>query len=223
MPQTSQEIVDFYIKQICENAEGIQAKVCATNGISLNPTSGADLRPIPVYEECPASLLKSANLRTATTILWPANQNLEYLRAYFKKYKRDDGHSCNQIVVTASNYCEARFFAAKELMHCLTDDDGYPASNSVPLVNDLIESLAAGGLSSVEESPKQTIVDQVAWLGAAVYLVPKAWHPLMINICAEITAKFPDANAYLHIAQIIRVPEIVLRLRLRDGLKGPPK
>ena len=223
MTETTQEIVEFYLKQIRENAEGIQTQVCKTNGICLNPTSANQLCLIPVYEEgYSASLLISANIRTKTTILWAGNQNFEYLPAYYKKYRRD-GRLVNEIVVTTQNYCSARFFAAKELMHCFMDNDGYPASNSIPMVNELIESLAAGGLSSVQESPRQTIVDQVAWVGAADYLIPKPWIPLLINVYDEMSAKFPDVNAYLHLAQILRVPELVLRLKLKHLLKNTIK
>lgn len=223
MTQTSNEIIEFYVRLIKENAQGIQKKVCDGNGISLNPTSVGDLCPIPVFEDTPASLLKSANIgRKRTELRWATNHNFEYLPAYYKRIRHPDGGLYNEIVVTTGNYCEARFFAAKELMHCFIDEDGYPATNSIALVNELIESLAVGAIS-LEQSPGQTIVDKVAWLGASEYLVPNTWVPLLVSIYKNISANFPRANAYLHVAQIIRVPENVLRLRIRDALKESTK
>ena len=141
--QNKQAITDFYVKLIRETAQGIQKKVCEANKISLNPTSGLQLKLIPVYEDAPLSLLKTANIkRIKTDIRWATNQTYAFLPAYFKTIRGGDGKKRNEIVVVTGNYCEARFFAAKELMHCFMDEDGYEATNSIELVNDLIESLA---------------------------------------------------------------------------------
>lgn len=216
MTTTKKELLDFYTKLIRETATGTQKVVCEKNKINLSPSSAAELMPIPVYEvSAKHSLLTSANIRTQTEILWATNQNYTYLPAYFKKIRGKDGRLRNEIVVITENYCEARFFAAKELMHCFMDDDGYPATNSIPLVTELMESLALG-LGSIHEPLPQTIIDEVAWLGASEYLVPSTWIPLLVRVYEEITAKAPSANAYLHIAQLIRVPEIVVRARLRE-------
>lgn len=210
----AENLFDFYIKLIRETAEGTQKVVCANNGISLSPTSADQLKPIPVFEEeAEYSLLTSANVRAPTEIKW-ASSSYEYLAAYFKRYRRkEDNRLCNEIVVTANNYCAARFFAAKELMHCFMDDDGHHATNSVQLVQELIEDLTAGG--SFDRGQPQTIVDEMAWIGASLYLVPSSWVPLLVKTRDAIIAEAPTANAYLHLAQLIRVPEQVLRLRLR--------
>lgn len=217
MAMTKKELLDFYTKLIRETASGTQKVVCEKNGIALDIKSAAELCPIPVYESNAAySLLTSANLRTPTEILWATNHNYTYLPAYFKKIRRD-GRLRNEIVITTDNYCEARFFAAKELMHCFMDDDGHQATNSIPLVKELMESLAVG-LSSINEPIGQTIVDEVAWLGASEYLVPSSWVPLLVKVHEQISAREPASNAYLHIAQLIRVPEMVLRVRLRNAM-----
>jgi hypothetical protein len=219
---TNQEtLTAFYSKLIKETAEGTQRKVCEACGIPLNPLSGADLRPIPVYEEKAAlCLLGVANGRSKsqppTEIMWATSGPNEYLPAYFKRYKRpDDGRSYNQIVVTTNNYCIARFFAAKELMHCFMDDDGYPSTNSVRLVHDLIDALVAGGTLLQRQDP-QTIVDEMAWMGAVLYLIPAGWIPLLKKMVLAIQTQEPTANGHLFVAQLIRVPEKVLRLRLKS-------
>jgi hypothetical protein len=212
--EVTPEIEKFYLELIRDTSQGIQKKVCEANEISLEPTSASQLCPIPVYEEnSKLNLLTSANIRRTTTIQWATNQNFTYLPAYFKKFKRD-GRTCNEVVVIADNYCIARFFAAKELMHCFLDDDGYAATNSIALVNELIESLAVG-TSNIQNPPRQTIVDEIAWLGAAEYLVPSSWVPLLIKTRDNISEQLPKSNAYKHLAQLIRVPETVLRNRLR--------
>lgn len=216
-PKTQEELVRFYVNLAKNTAKGIQKKVCEKNSIPLSPNNPSELCPIPVYEEeFDASFLKSAQSLRATRIYWATNPQFEFLPAYFKK-KRINGRLCVEIVVVTENYCEARFFAAKELMHCFLDDDGIAASNSVPMVSELLESLAIDPRGLYKFTP-QTIVDEVAWLGAAEYLVPNDWIPLLVKLYEDICVKEPDSasNAYLHLAQLIRVPEAVLRSRLRD-------
>lgn len=213
--KTTDEHVEFYLKQSRESTLGALRNVCGPNSIVLEPTSPSQLCLIPVFEEgFNATLYSTANSRARTTISWPAVAEFQYLQAYVKKYRKD-GHVWNDVVVNVTNYCWARFYAAKELMHCVTDDDGYAASDSIDLVNDLIESLVSGGGALVHIKP-QTIVDEVAWLGASEYLVPKTWMPQIIRLHQEITDNLPDVNANLHIAQLLRVPELVLRHRLKN-------
>jgi hypothetical protein len=215
---TSKDILSFYTRLIRDIAEGTQRKVCEANGIPLTPSSASQMQPIPVYEATQASsLLTCANIRHPTEIKWPVTQQYEYLPAYFKRYRKADGRRCNEIVVTANNYCSARFFAAKELMHCFIDEDGYPATNSVELVHDLIDDLVIGIKGLTSYSTPQTIVDEVAWLGASLYLIPQSWIPLLTKSLAAITEAKPSANGYLHLAQLIRVPEIVLRSRIKHA------
>jgi hypothetical protein len=203
---------EFYIKQCHEHMEGALKAVCPANGISLDPQEAKDLRAIPVYEG-DTCLLSLANGRRVTTITWP-DVKTQYLEAYWKKYKLASGQVQQDIVVNASNYCYARFYAAKELMHCLVDDDGYPASDTIELVNDLIASLASGG-HMVPGAKPQTMVDEIAYYGAILYMVPDAWMPMIQKLHAAIAMEFPSVNATLHVAQILRVPEIVLDVRLR--------
>lgn len=213
--QTQQEVVSFYIKLALETATSLQKQVFEANEISLNPTSAKELRPVPVYEETDkASLLSHANLgRKTTTIDWPLNQGFEYLPAYYKRMKVG-GKIVNKIVVNATNYCEARFYATKELMHCFMDDDGLAASNSILLVNELMESLTVNW-NGIALMSKQRIVDEVAYLAALEYLIPTTWVPLLIKVRDQIAAADSSANALLHVAQLIRVPENVLRVKLR--------
>lgn len=193
--------------------------ICKANGISLNPSLPNELCEIPVYEDGYAqTLLSLANTRTKTDIFWPSVPDLNYLQAYFKKYKSEDGRTCNKIVVAASNYCWARFYAAKELMHCTTDDDGIPASNTIALVNDLIESVSVTETLSLESRP-QTIVDQIAWLGASEYLVPTPWMPMIERLLRDMQKDMPKENSFLQVAQILRVPERVLRSRVSNHHK----
>lgn len=214
-----QDIRTFYTALMRDNAQGLQKKVCEANGISLHPTSGSQLVLIPVFEDVEASLLLSANIgRKITTLRFATNDNYEYVPAYYKKIRREDGRLCNEIVIATGNYCHARFFAAKELMHCFVDEDNYPATDSMALVKELIETLAIG-MTSGDEVPPQTIVDELAWYGAMEYLIPSTWLPLIVKVHQNITDSFPRLNAYFHVAEMIRVPESVLRARMRAFLK----
>jgi hypothetical protein len=218
--QSSQEIIEFYWKQIQEHVNNALGRVCGANGILLNPTSPAQLVPIPVYEG-EVSLLSNVNTpRRQTRISWPVVSEPDYLQAYVKKYRTPpEGRLCSEVVVNVSNYCWARYYAAKELMHVMIDEDGYAATNTFEHVNDLIESLAEGGFTVVEEAGPQTIVDEIAWLGASLYMIPVSWEPAIAKLHRDMSEKLPDVNPYLHIAQILRVPERVLRSRLRHPIK----
>lgn len=216
--QSSQEIIKFYWQQIQEHVANAHRGILEPNGIALNPTSPAELQAIPVYEG-PTSLLTRVNSpRRQTRISWPVVAEPDYLQAYVKKYRVEGGRLCSEVVVNVTNYCWARYYAAKELMHVMIDEDGYAATQSFEHVNDLIESLAEGGYAVLEEARPQTIVDEIAWLGASLYLIPPSWVPVVSQLHRDMTEKLPDVNAYLHIAQILRVPERVLRSRLRHPL-----
>ncbi len=216
--QTQQEMIDWYIKLALETANGIQKKVFESNGMLLIPQLATDLRPVPVYEpETTCNLLTQANIgKKITTIDWPLNQDFAYLPAYYKRIKQQDGKIANKIVVNATNYCEARFFAAKELMHCFIDDDGIAASNSIALVNELIESLVVSW-DGIKPVSTQGIVDRVAYIGAMEYLIPATWIPLLTTVKDHIAESYGTEDSFRYVAQLIRVPKNVLRVRLRNS------
>lgn len=209
MTDNNKNHVDYYVELVTKAARDVQKIVCENNNISLNPRTGADLCPIPVYEDDKYNLLSHANSIGAAELLFPS-KNYDFLPAYYKKYKDGDKESIT-IVVSTDNYCEARFFAAKELMHCYIHDNGMSATNSVEKINVLIENLSANLRTNVE-----TIADEVAWFGASCYLVPDEWIPILISIRDRIALESPNDNAYLHIAQLLRAPEIVVRIRLKS-------
>jgi hypothetical protein len=217
--QSTQEIIQFYWSQIQEHVNGAHKRICDANGISLSPASPAELKPIPVYEGESCLLSNVNGARRRTNISFPSVPEPDFLQAYVKKYREKDGRLCSEVVVNVSNYCWARYYAAKELMHVMIDEDGFSATHTFEHVNDLIESLADGGFTVVEEAQPQTIVDEIAWLGASLYLIPASWEPVVTKLHKDMSEKLPDVNAYLHIAQILRVPERVLRSRLRHPLR----
>ena len=191
-------------------------QVLPENGLVEDPTNAEELKPVPVYEEGTFSLFTCVNSWCPTTIEWPAIPSYTYVPAYYKQYRDAEGNAFNRIVVMADNYCYARFFAAKELMHCLLDDDHISATNSFELVNLLIDELAAG--KSTLSSTPQTIVDEIAWMGAAWYLIPDGWIPLLKQMHNAICKAEPNSaqQAYFHLAHLIRVPELVLRFRMNN-------
>jgi len=218
--KTNEQQVQFYLKLAIENARGVQKKICAANSISLNPTSFGDLRPIPVYEsEFEHNLLATANSFKPTVIRWATASQYEYLPAYYKR-KKDNGRINIEIVVATENYCEARFFAAKELMHCFFDEEHHAPTSSLDMVNELIETLAINN-AGWDVKP-QTLVDQVAWWGALEYLIPNEWIPMLLRLHDEICQKEPESasKAHFHLAQLIRVPEAMLRTKLRHVPKA---
>ncbi|RYD94255.1 MAG: hypothetical protein EOP50_09800 [Sphingobacteriales bacterium] len=214
MPPTTPDIKAFYLKQITEAARLRLAAVCKANGIPEVPTSASQLTLIPVYEDgFKETLLTLANKLMPTEIIWP-QVNQTYVQAYFKRYRKPGARRpSNQVVIGTSNYCWARLFAAKELMHCLMDDDDYPASNTVELVNELIESLSVAGVIFQDGCTPQTIVDEMAWAGAYKYLIPPDWMPLLLQLQTDLAQV--STTPSLHIAQLLRVPDVVVSHVLR--------
>ena len=207
------EIERHYARWIQDTVTNIFNIVSEKTGLPKNPTQGSEIRPIPVYEDETSSLLKCVNERIPTTILWPGVPDDKYVPAYFKRFK-DGKIRRNEVVVIAENYCHARFFAAKELMHSLMDDDGRVATNSAVLANQLIDELSAGN-ANIDIKP-QTLVDQMAYVGALYYMVPDGWIPLLRRMVETLGAAGPgfSEHAYRNVATMIRVPEVFLRIRL---------
>jgi hypothetical protein len=211
--ENNPNILNHYLKLVSKTVSGIQEKICEKNSISLNPRTADELCPIPVFEHGIEGLLHTANeARRPTNISWITSGTYAYLNAYVKSFRDPEtGRKHSEIVVTTPNYCSARFFAAKELMHCFIDDDGYPATDSIELTRALIDDLVASGAPHTEP---QTVVDEIAWFGAACYLIPDSWVEPINKTIIELSKEDP-ANAYVYVAHKIRAPEGVLRARLR--------
>lgn len=216
-PNNNEPLDIFYIRLIKNVAWTLLKRVREENNIAENPTSGDQIRPIPVYEEGEFSLLSCVNIDMPTTILWPAVPPDIYVPAYYKRYRGPDKSPRNEVVVIADNYCHARFFAAKELMHCMIDDDGHSATNTITAANQLIAELCTAN-SKLSCAP-QTLVDEIAWIGALHYTIPDGWLPLLRKMVADLQNAGPDfaPHAHLHVATLIRVPELFLRYRLQPA------
>lgn len=210
----------FYKKLMTETAFGILKIVCNENNINLNTENAGDIRPIPVYEEeidstaIQYTLLKHANIFAPTTISWATEPNYVFLPAYFKKYRTDANQIEIKIVIVTENYCEARFFAAKELIHCFIDDEGISATGSIREVNELIDALISP-VRGFNDLKPQTIVYEIAWYGAAEFVVPTVWLPLLKKIYSELSNKMSEEDAYTYIATLVRVPVNVIKIRLK--------
>lgn len=214
--QEIDEIRLFYARLMSETSRLKLNSVLEANNLPKHPNSADQIAPVPVFEDGKYNLLNIVSDVAETKIFWPQTQADTYLPAYYKKFHQNDGKKRNEIVVIAENYCQARFFAAKELMHGLIENDGYPATSTCQLVNELIDELAAGQHRST--CAPQTIVDEMAWLGAANFLIPNGWIPLLRKMVQDIVEQAPASSqhAYLHVARYIRVPEVVLRIVLKQ-------
>ena len=208
-------VVEHYFRLIEENSREMLKLVFQATGLPEFPTNASQLRPVPVYEEHEnLSLLKLVNKRIPTTIVWPDVREYEYVPASYKRYRDADKKPYNRIIINSENLCYSRFFAAKELMHCSLDDDRFPVTNTFELVNSLVVELAASPGNMMSCAP-QTIIDQIAWMGATYYTMPRGWLPLLNQLHRDMCASgLTDDLSYRYIAQLIRVPEVFLRHRL---------
>lgn len=207
--ELEQKHIEYHIKEITRAAKNLQSKLIEKNNLQTNPTKGSDIKPIPIFEPDQYSLLTFTNELLDTGIDWPETE-ATYLPAYFKKFQEGEKQSARVVVSSSDNYCEARFLAAKELMHCHTIDNGLSSTNTLAEVNDLLESLALG-----VSTDNQTMADQVAWWGAAELLVPDSWIPILQKIYSELTAQMPEEEAVFHIAQLLRVPVGLIKFKLK--------
>lgn len=202
---------EFHIKEITKAAKILQAKLIEKNHLPSHPTKGSEIKPIPIFEPDQYNLLTFTNEIYDTKIYWLETETI-FLPAYFKKYSEDGKTSAIIVVAASDNYCQARFLAAKELMHCHTEENGLSSTKTLVEVNELIESLALGVSIPMDD---QTMADQVAWWGAAELLVPDSWIPMLKQIQADLSIQFPGNDAVLHIAQLLRVPVGLVKFKLK--------
>lgn len=207
--ELEQQHIEYHIQEITRVAKNLQLKLFAENNLQTTPTKGSEIKPIPIFEPDKYSLLTFTNEILDTKIDWPEADS-KFLPAHFKKYQEGEKLSAEIVVSSSDNYCEARFLAAKELMHCHTIDNGLSSTKTLAEVNDLLESLALG--FSIDN---QTMADQVAWWGAAELLVPDSWIPMLKKIHFDLEAKMPENDAVLHIAQLLRVPVGLIKFKLK--------
>ncbi|WP_297504669.1 hypothetical protein [Ferrovum sp.] len=205
--------IKYHIDEVEKIARKLQSVIMQRNNIEKEPTSGAQIQPIPVFEHERYSLLDFTKELTETDIIWPKTEP-EFLPAYIIKKNRIESGNSAKIVVTANeNYCTARLLAAKELMHCHITENGLPATTTLAELNELLDSLTIGAFLD-----NRSLADQIAWYGASEFLVPKTWIPLLKVIHSDISdmkTKLPETDATLSIAQLLRVPVPLINIKLR--------
>lgn len=216
LDNVSHSLQSYYIEQAIKEAQKLQKRIFLENGFSETPLGYKDLTPVPVFEDCKCSLLSFTNSINDTKITWVKGSNYRFLPAYYKKYASIDGVSSHQIVINElENYCESRLLAAKELMHSHLTEIPDAATKTELEIDSLVEEL----IITYEHNKVPTMVDKAAWFGAVEFLIPSSWIPALKKLYDEICLKHPQESekAYLYIAQIIRVPESIVRYRLANA------
>lgn len=207
----------LYISEAIRAAKDVRTNVFSRNQKSLHPKILDDLFPIPVYEDETFSLLSHAkDTFDEVELLWP-DSTYSYLPGYFKKFKLEDGRTKITIVINETeNYCEARFYAAKELMHCYLYDNKESVTETLGKADSLLMQLAYGADSSNLTIPdQQTIADNAAYYGAFEYLVPSEWHAHIKKIFEELVKEYSEEDSRRFIAQKIRVPIRLIAIVIR--------
>ena len=206
-----------YYRLITEMARERLNKIFDANGIAKYPRTVDDICPIPVYEAGTFSLFSLVNSQRHPTELIFPDVNVDFVPAYYKRYRDPEtGRVKHDIVINTDNHCYARFFAAKEMVHCSLDDDGISATTNFADFEKLIGDLEEAAATFLTNSA-QTIVDQYAWLGATHLLIPDTWIEPLRQLRAAYCEAQPEktADADLYIAQLIRAPIAIVRNRLR--------
>lgn len=206
-----------YLRLITEMARERLNKIFERNEIAKHPRTVDDIRPIPVYEPGMFSLFDLVNSQRHPTELIFPDVNVDFVPAYYKRYRDPEtGRVKHDIVINTDNHCYARFFAAKEMVHCSLDDDGISATTNFADFEKLIGDLEEASATFLTNSA-QTIVDQYAWLGATHFLIPETWIEPLRMLRSAYCEAHPDktADADLYIAQLVRAPLAIVRNRLR--------
>lgn len=201
--------IEYHISEITKAAKKLQSVILEKNQMPFEPKNGSEIKPLPVFESGQYSLLEFTQTITDAEIIWPETEST-FLPAYIIKYSVDQNSSAKIVVTANENYCEARLLSAKELMHCHIIDNGLSTTKTLPEVNELLDSLALG-----VSLDNQTMVDQIAWWGASEFLIPEGWVPMLKKIYGDIRTKYPDHDALLHMAQLLRVPTGLIKFKLR--------
>lgn len=201
--------ISYHIAEITRTAKNLQSVILDKNQMQLTPTSGDQIKPLPVFEPDKYSLLEFTKTLMDAELIWPETEST-FLPAYIIKYSSGSINSAKIVVTANENYCEARLLAAKELMHCHLIDNELSKTKSLDEVNGLLDSLALG-----VSLDNQTMVDQIAWWGASEFLVPESWIPMLKKIYNDIRETLPNHDALLHMAQLLRVPVGLIKFKLK--------
>lgn len=197
----------YYMKLAKDTGYNLSLDVRNKNGIKISPQSGKDLAPIPVYEEDQVSLHSITRDSCETDILVVDKEPI-YIDAYWKRYPEK-----NSVILTDHNYCWARFFSCKELMHCYLYDTGEEAI-TLSSLHKLILELAADSSLTPEHPSRPRIIDEVAYYGALEYLLPKDVMPLICVCIEKLTETMSKDEAILMMSISMRVPKNALEFRL---------
>lgn len=222
---------DYYNNLAVTEARKLVAKIRADNDFPNAPQSGADLRVMPVYEEeyenkPVSSLFKFAKEITQVSIEGVA-QEYNHLAAYYIEYAIEnvdhpETSISRRIVVSKQNYCWARFYLCKELMHCFVHDTGEQRENSCTNTLDGLSTLIEELLLRSSGCGTQTLVDEAAYYGALEFMMPDDTLPILAAVYKTLADTMPGQldQVYGVIAHLIRVPELFVKYKLGKYIKG---
>jgi hypothetical protein len=135
------------------------------------------------------------------------------LSSYYELFERDDGHVVRVVLLRDFNYCESRFYIAKELLHyCLDKTDDVRIADMERL-DTVVTELIADNLDPLEGATK---ADRSARSGALELLIPHCWMPFLTKAyekAMRIHSWEPEAISY-RIAHILRVQTRLLNAHI---------
>jgi hypothetical protein len=125
-----------------------------------------------------------------------------------------EGDIVRVVLLHDFNYCESRFYIAKELLHyCL--DQPRDRINTMKVLDTVVTELIADDLDPLEGATK---ADRAARSGALEVLIPDCWMQLLIQAYKEamsIHSWEPEATIS-RIAHILRVQTRLLAARIME-------
>lgn len=225
---------EYYNNLAVTEARKLISKIREANNFPNVPQSGADLRVMPVYEEeyenQPVySLFKFARKITEVSIEGVA-QDYNHLAAYYIEYSTsnadasEDSGVTRRIVVSRQNYCWARFYLCKELMHCFVHDTGEQRESSCTNTLDELSTLIEELLIRSSGCGAQTLVDEAAYYGALEFMMPDDTLPILAEVYKVLSKTMPGQldQVYGVIAHLMRVPELFVKYKLDKYIKALP-
>lgn len=211
---------DYYLDLAATEGKKLANTIRGRNYYIIAPRNNTDLCVMPVFEENVVSLYSHTKEIVDTELRYVASPTT-FIDAYILHFKKD-GKSKNIVTLAAkSNYCWARYYICKELMHSYFYDTQEVVDNamtdSFPMLQTLIEEILLRGYEG-PSAKCQTYADVAAYWAAVEYLIPSDTLPLL-NAIFDRFSTLDDESGYTAIARRLRAPEFLVKFRI-DSYKA---
>ncbi|MDR3159766.1 MAG: hypothetical protein LBU11_12365 [Zoogloeaceae bacterium] len=218
--ENNQEVFDARARALTQE---ILATLFAKNGLprKINSLRQASEVPIERRSEGSYSLVDHIAQMPGVAkieILRPQTDNVpEGFSSYYERFARKEGDIVRVVLLRDFNYCESRFYIAKELLHYCLDKTDDVRIRDMARFDTVVQELITDNLDPLEGA---TMADRAARSGALELLIPHCWLPFLIRIHRAAMPILPWETEVisLRIAHILRVQSRLLNAHVFSHL-----